>query len=204
MTIRVRNRCTIPPCHYLYIKIPSIKLYIKLYFSSGFGYELTMQQNAADMIDKLVEDWNRERPESRPEPMAIIGRIMRLGRGYLDEVYPMLQPLGISYSDFDVLATLRRNGAPYSLTPTELAKNVLLSSGAMTACLTRLEDAGLIDRVDHESDRRSRSALLSTKGVELVDSLIDQRFELARRQLDPLNATEKKTLEALLRRLELP
>ena len=163
-----------------------------------------MQQNAVDMIDKLVEDWNREKPGSRPEPMAIIGRIMRLGRGYLDEVSPMLQPLGISYSDFDVLATLRRNGAPYSLTPTELAKNVLLSSGAMTACLTRLEDASLIERVDHEFDRRSRSALLSTKGVKLVESLIDQRFELARRQLDPLNATERDTLEALLRRLEFP
>ena len=164
---------------------------------------MTMQQNMVSLIDNLVDDWNRERPGSKPEPMAIVGRIMRLGRAYQDEVSPMLRPHGISYSDFDVLATLRRAGAPYSLTPTELARNVILSSGAMTACLTRLENAGLIERANHVTDRRSRSAILLTKGIELVELLIDQRFELAKRQLTASNATERDSLEALLRRLEL-
>ena len=192
-----------PELFYLYIKILFIKLYIKLYFSSGFRYAMTMQQNMVSLIDNLVDDWNRERPGSKPEPMAIVGRIMRLGRAYQDEVSPMLRPHGISYSDFDVLATLRRAGAPYSLTPTELARNVILSSGAMTACLTRLENAGLIERANHVTDRRSRSAILLTKGIELVELLIDQRFELAKRQLTALNATERDSLEELLRRLEL-
>lgn len=154
-----------------------------------------------DLIDILIQDWNREKPLSKPEPMKVVGRIMRLGREFHDEVNKLLRPHGISYSDFDVLATLRRHGTPFSLSPTELAQTVLLSSGAMTACLTRLEGADLIVRSDHVTDRRSRSAQLTQKGVALVEALIDQRFELAECKLSGFSRSEIASLENLLRRL---
>ncbi len=156
---------------------------------------------APDLIDILIDDWNRERPGSKPESMAIVGRIMRLGRKFHDDVNGLLRSHGISYSDFDVLATLRRHGAPFSLSPTELAQTILLSSGAMTACLTRLEGANLIMRADHVSDRRSRSARLTNEGVVLVEALIDRRFELAEHSVRGLNERDKQALENLLRRL---
>ncbi|WP_428627470.1 MarR family winged helix-turn-helix transcriptional regulator [Sphingopyxis sp.] len=154
-----------------------------------------------DLIDALVADWQRERPGSDAYPMQVVGRIIRLGRTYEQEVSHLLRAHGVSYSDFDVLATLRRSGPPYESAPTELQHNVLLTSGAMTACLRRLESAGLIVRGTKPEDRRKLSAKLTPKGFAMVESLIDRRFALARQSLAGLDADQIAAAEGLLRRL---
>jgi DNA-binding MarR family transcriptional regulator len=157
-----------------------------------------------DLIDQLISDWRRERPETQPEPMRIVGRIVRLGRRYEEEASRLLRPHGLTYSDFDVLATLRRSGEPYELSPTQLQRNVLLSSGAMTACLRRLESLGLITRQADAADRRRLSARLSGAGHELVEALIDERFAVAQNAVDTLSAAQVGQLETLLRALASP
>lgn len=152
-----------------------------------------------DLIDDLVADWRRERPGSDAAAMQIVGRIIRLGRSYEQDVAQMLRAHDISYSDFDVLATLRRSGPPYESVPTQLQQNVLLSSGAMTACLRRLESAGLIARGTTPADRRRLSAKLTPKGFAMVESLINQRFALARQSLAGLDADQIATAEDMLR-----
>jgi DNA-binding MarR family transcriptional regulator len=154
-----------------------------------------------DLIDGLVADWRRERPKTRPEAMHVVGRIIRLARLYEDEVARMLRPHGLSYSDFDVLATLRRSGAPFELTPTQLQQNVLLTSGAMTACLRRLESAGLVSRKAEKTDRRRLTAKLTAAGNAMVERLVDQRFALAQASVSILTPTQAAELEHLLRRL---
>lgn len=154
-----------------------------------------------DLIDKLIADWRRERPRTAPEPMRVVGRIIRLARRYEEEVSRILRPRGLSYSDFDVLATLRRTGEPYELTPTQLQKNVLLTSGAMTACLRRLETAGLVSRRADAADRRRLSARLTPSGHDLVEGLIDRRFDVARGALAKLDPAQIAILEQLLRQL---
>lgn len=154
-----------------------------------------------DLIDSLVAEWRDERPESVPEAMHVVGRIIRLGRLYEDEVARMLRPHGLSYSDFDVLATLRRSGDPYELTPTQLQKNVLLTSGAMTACLRRLESAGLISRQGGQLDRRRLSAKLTAAGYDMVERLIDRRFDLAQASMNHITPAQSADLERLLRQL---
>lgn len=154
-----------------------------------------------DLIDDLVADWRRERPGSDAAAMQIVGRMIRLGRTYEHEVSQLLRAHGMSYSDFDVLATLRRSGPPYESAPTQLQHNVLLTSGAMTACLRRLEGAGLIVRGTSPQDRRRLSAKLTPKGFAMVESLIDRRFALARQSLAGLDADQIAAAEGLLRRL---
>lgn len=154
-----------------------------------------------DLIDSLVAEWRRERPQTAPEAMQVVGRIIRLGRLFEDEVTRMLRPHGLSYSDFDVLATLRRSGAPYEQAPTQLQKNALLTSGAMTACLRRLESAGLVSRKAEKADRRRLTAKLTAAGHALVERLIDQRFELAKAATGGITPTQFAELERLLRRL---
>ena len=154
-----------------------------------------------DLIDGLVAEWRQERPATTPEAMQVVGRISRLGRLYEEDVSRMLRPHGLSYSDFDVLATLRRSGAPYEQSPTQLQKNVLLTSGAMTACLRRLESAGLISRKAGQPDRRRLSAKLTAAGNAMVERLIDQRFALARDAMAGITPTQFADLEHLLRRL---
>ncbi|MCY7280065.1 MAG: MarR family transcriptional regulator [Sphingomonas bacterium] len=153
------------------------------------------------MIDRLVADWQRERPGIAADAMQVVGRIIRLGRSYENEVSQMLHTHDMSYSDFDVIATLRRSGKPYELTPTELQRSVLLTSGAMTACLRRLESAGLVSRETSPHDRRRLSAKLTPQGFDLVEKLIDRRFELAQDSLAVFGAEETAAAEQLLRQL---
>jgi DNA-binding MarR family transcriptional regulator len=158
-------------------------------------------QDKADLVDRLIADWRREDPSLRPEAMQVVGRVIRLGRLYQDHVSALLRPHGLSYSDFDVLATLRRSGHPFELTPTELQQSVLLTSGAMTACLRRLEDAGLITRRTDAQDGRRSSAKLARRGQTLVEKLVHQRFELARDEVGGLSARQVDALIDMLRQL---
>lgn len=161
-----------------------------------------MPDRQLDLIDTLVAEWKCARPQTEPDGMQVVGRIIRLARRFEDEVGRMLRPYGLSYSDFDVLATLRRAGAPYERAPTELQRSVLLTSGAMTACLRRLERGGLIVRAAGHADRRRLAAGLTRAGYELVETLIDQRFALADAALAGLAADERGALAAMLRRLD--
>ena len=156
----------------------------------------------SDRVDALIADWKREDPSLRADAMQIVGRIIRLGRTYQDDVAALLRPHGLSYSDFDVIATLRRCGQPYTLTPTQLQGSVLLTSGAMTACLKRLELRGLIVRSADADDGRRSGAKLTRKGQGLVEKLIARRFVLAQRSLADLNAKQIEALTTLLRVLE--
>ena len=158
----------------------------------------------ADIVDNLVADWQRTRPETRADAIQVIGRIIWLGRQYEEAVTRMPSNPGLSYSDYDVIATLRRAGKPYELTPTELGKRVLLTSGGLTACLRRLENAGLISRRGVPEDRRRLLAKLTPKGFDLIESFLDDRFALAEEALASLSQKERRILEALLRRLMSP
>lgn len=154
-----------------------------------------------DVVDQLLHDWRRERPELDASAMAVVGRILHLGRLLEAGAGERLRAAGINYTDLDVLATLRRSGAPYRLTPTALRMSVLLTSGAMTACLNRLEARGLVARIAEGDDRRSLAAMLTPQGRKLIDKAIVARFEQAEEALAGLNARERAELAKLLRKL---
>lgn len=158
--------------------------------------------NREDIVDQLLLDWKRERPELNASAMAVVGRILLLGRHLETDVNESLKSIGLSYTELDVLATLRRSGAPYRLSPTALRKSALLTSGAMTACLNRLEARDLITRNTEASDRRSLTATLTAKGVKLVDKAIAVRFMQAEKAVAGLSANEKNELARLLRKMQ--
>ncbi len=154
-----------------------------------------------DLVDLLLSDWKRERPDLNAKPLAIVGRILHLGTLLEARATDCLRETGISYTEFDVLATLRRSGAPYRMTPTKLRQSVLLTSGAMTACLDRLERRELIVRHADPNDRRSLGVCLTRPGVKLIDEIIAIRFDEAKNAVAGLSAEEQSTLSQLLRRL---
>ncbi len=132
-----------------------------------------------DLIDQLIAEWADERTDFDTSGMAIVGRIIRLGNLMSLSASKTLKPHGLSYTEFDILATLRRRGLPYQLTPTHLSKTTLLTSGAMTAALNRLENMELIRRKHSDTDLRSRSVILTNKGVMLVEVAAVDRFQEA-------------------------
>lgn len=155
-----------------------------------------------DRARLAVEQWRRERPEFDLLPMEILGRMAELaqivGRDHLE---PLFAEFGLQRGEFDVLATLRRSGKPFALTPTALYEATMVSSGGMTNRLDRLERAGLVERRPNPNDRRGTIVALSDRGLELIDRAVEAHLENEHRVLSGLNAEEKQQLNTLLAKL---
>lgn len=156
-----------------------------------------------DHIDKIIEQWRRERPDLDPAPMGTVGRILRLSNLLRDRVEEVLKPFGLSLWQFDILATLRRNGPPFQMAPKALMADAMLSSGAMTNRIDRLEAAGLVVRQPDPNDRRGVLVELTEQGRVVADQAIAARFEEAADFIGCLDPAEPVALETLLRTLLL-
>lgn len=160
-----------------------------------------MDMNTTDHVDEILAQWRRERPDLEVWPMGVIGRISRLAHHIENRLNPVFEHHNITSGEFDVLATLRRSGAPYQLTPTVLLKSAMLTSGAMTNRLNRLEQAGFIIRDNAPDDRRSVLVSLTPAGLELVNVLVEDHVQNEQMLLAPYTEVEMATLAGLLRKL---
>jgi DNA-binding MarR family transcriptional regulator len=154
-----------------------------------------------DSVDRLLAEWRREKPNLDPEPVAIQGRVMRLAALFLRSTDDWLGPLGLGWEAFSLIVTLRRSGPPYALRPTDLLKESLLTSGAITNRIDKVEQLGLVERRADPQDRRSSLVRLTPKGRKLADQAIADHFAGVDGLLDVLNATEKRQLAGLLAQL---
>lgn len=153
-----------------------------------------------DHVDRILAQWNRERPDLDVEPMGLLGRIARLRTHLAREIEKALAAHGLNSASFDVLATLRRSGPPYRLSPGDLIPTTMVSSGTMTNRLDQLEKAGLIERENNPDDRRGVIIALTPKGLALVDAAVTDHVENQHRLLDGLDAQERTALDGLLRK----
>jgi DNA-binding MarR family transcriptional regulator len=154
-----------------------------------------------DEVDRIVEQWNRERPDLDVSPTHTLQRITRLSLLQGVSFAGVFAPYGISFGEYLVLAALRRAGPPYRMNPTSLFNAVILSSGAMTNRLDRLEAMGLVARQPDPTDRRGRLVALTERGRELVDAAVVDHLENEESLLGALDAGEREQLAGLLRRL---
>lgn len=156
-----------------------------------------------DAVDQAMEDWGRERPDLDSTAMEISERIRRLASRIEVRAGKALSPHGVGSPGYSVLAALRRAGDAYELTPTELSRFVLLTSGAMTNRIDRLEQAGLVERVRSPTgDRRSVRIRLTAKGLEVETLATTSRFAAAEHAAGGLTETERHRLATLLRKAE--
>ena len=154
-----------------------------------------------DRVDRILEQWERERPDLDASPVGVFGRISVLSRlveRFLGETF---RRFGLNGGEFDVLAALRRSGEPYHLTPTDLFRSTMISSAAMTNRIDRLEERGLVKRNPDPDDRRGVRITLTEKGLELVNKAVEAHVEGEERLLGSLSATDRECLADLLRKL---
>jgi DNA-binding MarR family transcriptional regulator len=156
-----------------------------------------------DSVDLILEQWKAERPELDPSPIGIIGRISKLEQHLGLALQEKFAEYTLQRGDFDVLATLRRSGKPYQLTPTVLYQTMMLTSGAMTARLDRLENMGFIQRLAHPTDRRGLLVALTQMGQVLIEKVMVAHLENEKTLLAGLNSKEQQQLANLLRKLLL-
>jgi DNA-binding MarR family transcriptional regulator len=154
----------------------------------------------ADHVDEIVDQWKLERPDLDSSPLHVIGRISRLADLVDELLRPVFAARGLSDGDFDVLATLRRSGPPYELTPTELGASTMVTSGAVTKRVDRLVGAGLVERRVSTSDARGRHVRLTEQGRTLMDEAYPVHLRNEARLLAGLTAAEREQLAALLRK----
>lgn len=156
---------------------------------------------AADSINEIVGAWERERPDLESWPFAIVGRIWRLSASLVGDAECWLAPIGLTFESFSVIVTLRRGGPPFEMNPTALYRESLLSSGAITNRIDRVEAQGLVKRLPNPSDRRGTIVRLTPKGRALADRAIKLHFESLAESLSGLGKSERAQFTALLRKL---
>lgn len=149
-----------------------------------------------------ASQWQREMPQMDTAAMQLVGQIgtvaQLMARDWLN---PLFAEHGLQPGEFDVLATLRRSGAPYALTPTALYEAAMLSSGGMTNRIDRLEAAALIERKKHPSDRRGVLVALTPKGRDLIEELVLLHVANEQAMLASLSVQEQRQLDQLLAKL---
>ena len=156
-----------------------------------------------DVVDDILDQWADERPELETDSLGVVIRITSLSRAFLRQATDALTPLDLELFEYDVLSVLRRQGRPYALPATGLAKQTGLSGGAMTNRIDKLESRGFVTRKADKNDRRAVIVTLTPKGRQAIDSAIRLRLNAADESLEGLSARERTDLAALLRKVRL-
>ena len=161
------------------------------------------REGAADAVDRLLAQWQQERPDLDTSPMGVVGRISRVARLVENRQRATFAVHGLDRASFDALATLRRTGAPHQLTPGQLMATAMVTSGAISQRLDRLEERGLVVRTRSSEDARVVLVTLTPAGREVVDAALPDHLDTEERLLGALGPADRDHLAALLRRLLL-
>jgi DNA-binding MarR family transcriptional regulator len=156
-----------------------------------------------DYVDQMLEDWGRERPDLDLSPLGIFGRISRVSRRLDSDFSKMFRAHGMTTWAFYVLAALARSGPPYEMTPTDLYRSLLVSSGVMTNRIARLERLGFVKRVPDPADGRGVRVALMREGREAVNVAIEHHNLNEHQMLAILSSEERRAMASSLRKLLL-
>ena len=157
-----------------------------------------------DEVDRLVEAWRRERPDLDVAPLEVLSRVTRLAR-HLDLARRQaFAAQGLESWEFDVLSALRRSGEPYQLSPGQLLRETLVTSGTMTNRVDRMTSRGLVARRPDLNDRRGVQVRLTAAGRQAVDAALDQLLVRERDLLRALPPDDQRRLADMLRVVVLP
>ncbi len=154
-----------------------------------------------DHVATVHAQWRTERPDLDTTPLLVIGRIHRVAAALTPELTAVYAEFGLGEGEFDVLATLRRQGEPFTLSPGELAERTMVTSGAVSKRLDRLEARGLVERRADATDGRARTVVLTPAGRALIDDAMTAHVANEARLLEALGARDRDTLARLLARL---
>jgi DNA-binding MarR family transcriptional regulator len=151
-----------------------------------------------DSVDRLIAQWAHERPDLDTAPLAVVARVIRIAAWLSKSAEKWLSPLGLTWESFSLIVTLRRAGAPFQRRPSELLEESLLSSGAMTNRIDRVEALGLVVRLRDPNDRRGVIVQLTPEGRKLADKAIEVHSAELKALLKGIRASDRATLKKVL------
>lgn len=151
-----------------------------------------------DHVGRIMAQWKQQRPDLDVSPQGVIGRLHRLAIRLTEELVAVYGEYGLGEGEFDVLATLRRAGAPYELAPGDLARWTMVSSGAVTKRVDRCVEQGWVTRRVSDSDHRGRVVALTASGLEVIDRAFEAHMANEHRLVGMLDEMERARLAHLL------
>lgn len=157
--------------------------------------------SSKDAVDAIVDQWAEVRPDLDTTAMEVFGRVYRISRAMGDRIDKTYARYGIARGEFDVLATLRRSGDPFTLSPRQLSATLMLTTGGMTGRLDKLERRGLLRRSPDPHDRRGLQVTLTDEGRALVDEAVGAGLAVQTEALASLDKEQAGQLADLLRQL---
>ena len=152
-----------------------------------------------DRVDRIQAAWQTERPDLDVSPQGVIGRLHRIAAHLTAELAVVYGKFGLTEGEFDVLAALRRAGTPYERAPGEIALHTMVTTGAVSKRVDRLEQAGLVRRMRSSTDGRGRVVRLTPAGRRLIDKAFSAHMANEQRLLAGLSAAQTSQLESLLK-----
>lgn len=152
-----------------------------------------------DHVARIQAAWQAERPDLDVRPQGVIGRLHRIAARLTSELNLVYAQHGLTEGEFDVLAALRRAGTPYERAPGEIALHTMVTTGAVSKRVDRLEEAGLVHRRRSDADGRGRMVRLTPAGKRLIDKAFTAHIANERRLLETLTPSEADQLEKLLK-----
>jgi DNA-binding MarR family transcriptional regulator len=158
---------------------------------------------ATDSVDRIIQAWAERDPRVDASPLEVAGRLLLCALHLERGIAAALQPFGLSFGDFDVINTLRRRGDPDGTKPRDLTRSSLITSGAMTSRLDRLERAGLIERKPDPADRRGVLVQLTEPGERLAEESLQAVIAADEDFLEPLSARQRQSVASALKQLLL-
>ena len=158
-----------------------------------------------DIADFSIEVWQRERPDLDASGKAITVRILRLAEMLLSSLNKDMARVGLKYSIYSIIATLRTSGAPapYQMTPTQLKSALVVTSGGLSNLLKETEALGLIKRSTDPNDKRGIIVELTKAGIDLCEQTMPMQVELEQYLVQMFTPEEKDALAMLLRKMIL-
>jgi len=151
-------------------------------------------------VSAIQQEWARERPDIDVSPQGVIGRLHRIAGHLTAELVAVYRQFGLGEGEFDVLATLRRSGEPFESAPGELARNTMVTTGAISKRIDRLERDGLVTVRTSIDDGRGRIVALTPAGRRVIDDAFAAHMRNEHRLLEQLDADDAQALEAILTR----
>ena len=151
-----------------------------------------------DHVGRIQQQWREQRPDLDVTPQGLIGRLHRLADLVRDELLALYRRYDLGEGEFDVLAALRRQGEPFELAPGTLARHTMVTTGAITKRIDRLEQAGLVERRPSTEDGRGRVVRLTAAGHSLFDEAFTAHIRNEHRLIAGLDPEQRAALEQLL------
>ena len=153
-----------------------------------------------DKVDKIIEQWNKQRPDLDVSAMSLLGRFKRINQHLSVAMAKTFSEHNLNLASFDVLATLLRSGSPYALSPNALIASMMVTSGTMTNRIDQLCKAELVERIQNPNDGRSFIISLSKKGLLIIDAAVTAHVATQDRLTSNLSQNDQRQLNTLLKK----